>query len=80
MPARDGYAGFEGRREELSLRVAPRVDSYRGFIFASLAAEGPTLADFLGYMKTALDDLVDRAPDGEIEVAGGSYRHLTPSN
>lgn len=80
VPARDGYAGFEGRRQELSLRVAPRVDSYRGFIFASLAAEGPTLADFLGYMKTALDDLVDRAPDGEIEVAGGSYRHLTPSN
>lgn len=80
VPARDGYADLEGRRSGLGLLRAARVDSYRGFIFASLSAEGPSLPDFLGYMKSALDNLVDRAPAGEIEVAGGSYRQSTPSN
>jgi phenylpropionate dioxygenase-like ring-hydroxylating dioxygenase large terminal subunit len=31
-------------------------------------------------MKTSLDDMVDRAPDGEIEVAGGVFRHAYNGN
>ena len=50
----------------------PRVASYRGFVFGSLAADGPSLEDFLGHMTTSFDDMVDRAPDGELEVAGGT--------
>ena len=55
------------------LKRAPRVDSYRGFVFASLAEGGPSLIDFLGAMTGAIDNLVDRSPEGEIEVAGGSF-------
>ncbi len=80
VPARDGYADFDARRDDFALRRVPRVDAYRGFVFASLAATGPSLPEFLGYLKTALDDLVDRAPDGEVEFAGGCYRHVSPSN
>jgi len=79
VPARDGY-DFERRRDDFALRRVPRVDLYRGFIFASLATDGPDLRTFLGFLTTALDDLIDRAPDGEIEFAGGCYRHTTPSN
>ena len=57
-----------------------RVQSYRGFVFASEAAEGPTLEESLGHMKTSLDDMVDRAPDGEIEVAGGVFKHGYDAN
>jgi len=66
----------------LGLRLAPvpRVATYRGFIFASLAANGPGLLDFLGYMRTSFDDMVDRAPDGEIEVAGGVFKHAYDGN
>ena len=31
-------------------------------------------------MMTSLDDLVDRAPDGEIEVAGGMFKHAYDAN
>ncbi len=54
---------------------APRVDTYRGFVFASLAADGPSLLEHLGSMTAAFDNLLDRAPDGEIEIADSSF-HL----
>ena len=31
-------------------------------------------------MTTSLDDMVDRAPDGEIEVAGGVFKHAYDAN
>lgn len=64
----------EGNTAHLNLKTAPRVESYRGFVFASLAETGPALLDFLGPMTAALDNMIDRAPDGEIEAAGGSFR------
>jgi phenylpropionate dioxygenase-like ring-hydroxylating dioxygenase large terminal subunit len=60
---------------ELALKRVPRVQVYRGFIFASLAASGPSLEEFLGPTKASFDDFVDRAPGGELEVAGGVFKH-----
>ena len=60
---------------ELGLKRVPRVQIYRGFIFASLADSGPSLAEFLGPAIASFDDFVDRAPGGEIEVAGGVFKH-----
>ncbi len=60
-------------------RVA-RVDAYRGFLFASLAEHGPTLAEFLGPLRASFDDFVERAPDGEVEVAGGVFKHAYQGN
>lgn len=58
----------------------PRVANYRGFVFASLAATGQSLEEFLGYMASSLDDMVDRAPGGEIEAAGGVFKHAYNAN
>jgi phenylpropionate dioxygenase-like ring-hydroxylating dioxygenase large terminal subunit len=63
-----------------SMPPVPRVASYRGFVFASLAADGPSLAEFLGPIAASFDDLVDRAPDGELEVAGGTFKHTYNGN
>jgi phenylpropionate dioxygenase-like ring-hydroxylating dioxygenase large terminal subunit len=60
---------------ENQLGRPPRVDVYRGFIFASLAANGPSLLEHLGSMTVAFDNLIDRSPDGEIELADSSF-HL----
>ena len=60
---------------ELGLKRVPRVQVYRGFIFASLATSGPSLEEFLGPTKASFDDFVDRAPGGELEVAGGVFKH-----
>jgi benzoate/toluate 1,2-dioxygenase subunit alpha len=53
----------------------PRVESYRGFVFASLNAEVMPLRDFLGEAIRGIDELVDRAPEGDIEFWAGCHRY-----
>lgn len=80
VPTPDGYAACPTGRPELALARAPRVDSYRGFVFASLAPQGPSLPEFLGPAASSFDDFVDRAPGGELEVAGGVFKHAYDGN
>ena len=45
----DAYGGDDGlRRDEHHLLPAPRVDTIDGMVFASLAADGPSLREHLG--------------------------------
>jgi phenylpropionate dioxygenase-like ring-hydroxylating dioxygenase large terminal subunit len=67
-------ASFDMADPANRLPPVPRVASYRGFVFASLAADGPTLAEHLGDMADAIDNLVDRAPDGDVELAETSFQ------
>jgi phenylpropionate dioxygenase-like ring-hydroxylating dioxygenase large terminal subunit len=77
--------GYEGTRltpdnPDCNLKHAARVDSYRGFVFASLAADGPTLREFLGDARVAFDDMCDRAPEGEVEIVPNCFRVIQHSN
>lgn len=77
--------GYDGTRLNLdnpdcSVKRAARVDSYRGFVFASLAADGPSLIEFLGEAKVAFDDMCDRSPVGEVEVVPICHRVIQHSN
>lgn len=67
VPLADAYGG------KLSgLEPVARIASYRGFIFGSLSASGEDLETYLGSeVRAAFDNLVDRAPDGTIDMAGG---------
>ena len=81
VPLQHGHPReFDPADPKTSMLQVPRVASYRGFVFASEAPEGPSLPDALGYMTTSLDDMIDRAPDGEIEVAGGVFKHAYDAN
>ena len=81
VPVPQGYApDADKKMSELGLARVPRVESYRGFIFASLAASGPSLKEFLGPLHRSFDDMVDRAPDGELEMAGGVFKHVYNGN
>jgi phenylpropionate dioxygenase-like ring-hydroxylating dioxygenase large terminal subunit len=73
-------SGYEKDKLPKGLKAVPRVAVYRGFIFGSLAETGPTLAEFLGPAKASFDDFVDRAPGGELEVAGGVFKHTYNGN
>jgi phenylpropionate dioxygenase-like ring-hydroxylating dioxygenase large terminal subunit len=53
-------------------RIA-QVASYRGFVFASLAKQPQPLVEHLGAMTEVIDNLVERAPDGEVEIAETSF-------
>src|SRR6202008_1487930 len=46
VPFSSGYE--KAKLDQLRLQPVPRVAVYRGFIFASLAASGESLEDFLG--------------------------------
>jgi 2-chlorobenzoate 1,2-dioxygenase len=82
VPVRTGYDGstFDPNNSENGMRRLPRVENYRGFIFASLAADGPDLKTWAGDGIRAFDSLVDRAPDGAVEVIGDCYRTVQHSN
>lgn len=47
-----------------------RVDSYKGLIFGSLAAEVPPLSEFLGDFRLFLDLAMDQGPDGMEFIPG----------
>jgi 2-chlorobenzoate 1,2-dioxygenase len=79
MPLREEYGpGFP--KDERGLKRVPRVSSYRGFIFASLAAEGPDLETFLGQARLSFDDFMDRSPSGEIEAVDPPLRYRVRAN
>jgi phenylpropionate dioxygenase-like ring-hydroxylating dioxygenase large terminal subunit len=81
VPLNHGYPrDFDPSNPKTSMRRAPRVKSYRGFVFASEAEDGPDLEAALGAMTASLDDMIDRAPDNEVEVAGGCFKHTYNGN
>jgi phenylpropionate dioxygenase-like ring-hydroxylating dioxygenase large terminal subunit len=82
VPCIEGYddTGFTTSDPALGMAPVPRVGTYRGFIFASLAATGPNLPDFLGPTTAAIDNMLDRAPDARLEIAGGVFRVWDRSN
>ena len=82
IPATQGYDGTRMKLAagDAGLKPAARVDNYRGFYFASLAPDGPDLETFLGGATLTFDQLVDRAPDGDVEVVGDCFRMIQKSN
>src|SRR5262245_41451538 len=80
LPLPEGYACPARESIGGGLARVPRVDVYRGFLFASLAEHGPTLGEFLGPLRASFDDFVEHAPDGEVEVAGGVFKHAYRGN
>ena len=76
VPHPSGYAD----PSKAGMPVVPRVDSYRGFVFASLVETGPSLPEYLGDMADALDNMADRAPAGEVEMVGGCLRQTFRGN
>jgi len=82
MPMAAGYAGsdFKKGNPASNMRKVPRVDTYHGLVFASLAAKGPDLQTWLGGAKDSIANLVDRSPEGRIEIAGGCFRYVHDAN
>jgi phenylpropionate dioxygenase-like ring-hydroxylating dioxygenase large terminal subunit len=81
IPLQHGYpADFNSKSPKTAMVQVPRVESYRGFVFVNQSDAAPPLRQWLGHMATSLDDMVDRAPDGELEVMGGVFKHTYNGN
>lgn len=77
-PYNKGYGGKN--KLELGMGKVPRVASYQGFVFGSLAADGPSLEEHLGAAAGEIDRLVGLSPEGEVALDAGWLRHRTRSN
>ena len=80
VPLPRGYEDTTFASYDRNMKRAPRVESYRGFVIASLAADGPSLQEWLGPARVAFDDICDRSPEGEVEVVMNCYRVIQRSN
>lgn len=69
----EAYGGSFDKASYGLLKVT-RMDSYRGFIFASLSGEGISLDEHLGPAKQYIDSFVDRSPVGEIDLGAGTQK------
>jgi benzoate/toluate 1,2-dioxygenase alpha subunit len=78
IPLKDGYEGT--RLEPAGLPVVRNVETYRGFVFARLSGDGIGFRDYFGDSLSSIDNLADRSPEGELELAGGCLRFLHNCN
>src|SRR5260221_507445 len=72
-------SGYEGTRygkdnPDCSVKPAARVEVYRGFVFASLAKDGPTLKEFLGKSIVAFGRPVAHVVEGDVEIVPNCFR------
>ena len=77
IPLRDGYedTNFDQSPAVQGLTRVQNVENYRGFVFAQLNPEGMPFDEFFGDSLTSIDNMVDRAPAGRLEIAGGIFRY-----
>ena len=77
----EGEAAYtaEFARHDHSLRRVGRIESYRGFIFASLNPNVVPLAEHLGDTRVFFDLTVDQSPDG-LELVPGTVTYTFDGN
>ena len=82
IPAREGYEGTRLHQCEAGRGMAPvaAMGEHRGFVFARLSGEGPSLHEWFGESLSSIDNMADRAPGGELEVTGGVLRYAHDCN
>ncbi len=80
IPYADGY-GPDLDKSDWNLASPPRVERYRGFVFASVSAEGISLAEHLGApVREQLDLFCDLSPKGEIVGQSGTNKYGYDAN
>lgn len=82
IPLKNGYEGTRLNECDASkgLATVPNVEVYRGFVFARLSADGPGFHEFFGDSLSSIDNMADRSPEGELEIAGGCLRFIHECN
>ncbi len=61
-------------RADFGLTPLPRIDSYRGLIFASVSPQGISLDEHLGGAKEFIDLFMDLSPTGRVSLRAGNQK------
>lgn len=79
IPLKHAY-GDEFDLSAQDLRKAAKVESYRGFIFASISGEVPPLVEHLAHARRFLDEWLDRGDRQAVAVRAGVMQFTTHAN
>jgi phenylpropionate dioxygenase-like ring-hydroxylating dioxygenase large terminal subunit len=82
IPLKSGYEGtnLHACESGRGLVAVPHVRVYRGFVFVKLGDAGPDFEDYFGDSLSSIDNMADRSPQGELEIAGGCLRFMHRCN
>jgi phenylpropionate dioxygenase-like ring-hydroxylating dioxygenase large terminal subunit len=81
-PLREGYegTGFAQSEAARGLTTIGNVRTYRGFIFVKISDAGQDFEEWFGDSLSSIDNMADRSPEGELEIAGGCLRYMHQCN
>ncbi len=82
IPFKKGYedTGFDTSCAKKGMCKVGNVKNYRGFIFARLSSSGESFEDFFSGSLSSIDNMIDRSPEGKLEVVGPPLRYLHHCN
>ncbi len=82
IPLKNAYQGTRLGECQTArgLVTVNNVRDYRGFIFVKLNDAGPDFHEYFGDSLSSIDNLADRSPRGELEIAGGCLRFMHQCN
>lgn len=82
VPLKKGYenTGFESCEASHGMAAVDAVNVYREFVFCRLNPVGISFEEFFGESLSTIDNMVDRSPEGRLEVAGGVLRYMHNCN
>jgi len=82
IPLKSGYedTGFECTEASGGMAAVENVKVYRDFVFCRLNPEGESFEDFFGEALSTIDNMIDRSPEGKLEIAGGVLRYVHNCN
>ncbi|MGK6310340.1 aromatic ring-hydroxylating dioxygenase subunit alpha [Variovorax sp. DT-64] len=82
IPLKSGYEGTRLKECESGRGLVELKNTavYRDFVFARLADQGPGFEDYFGEVLRAIDNMVERSPEGRLTVGGGVLRNIIHCN
>jgi phenylpropionate dioxygenase-like ring-hydroxylating dioxygenase large terminal subunit len=82
VPLKNGYEGTGMSACESGRGLTPvrHVRLYRGFIFVKLNDAGIDFEAYFGDSLSSIDNMADRSPEGQLEIAGGCLRFVHACN
>lgn len=82
IPLKKGYegTGLSECESAKGLTLIEHLRSYRGFIFVKINDVGPDFETWFGDSLSSIDNMADRSPQGELEIAGGCLRYMHQCN
>jgi phenylpropionate dioxygenase-like ring-hydroxylating dioxygenase large terminal subunit len=82
IPLKSGYEGTRLKECESGRGLVELKNTavYRDFVFVRLSDQGPGFEDYFGEVLRAIDNMVERSPEGRLTVGGGVLRNIIHCN